>query len=59
MSTTKMVNIGGLYQFLTILRKMLVDDLYHRVYVFWDGNLSGKLRYDFINHIKVTVVKTL
>jgi hypothetical protein len=38
---------------------MLVDDLYHRVYVFWDGNLSGKLRYDFINHIKVTVVKTL
>jgi hypothetical protein len=40
-------------------KKMLVDDLYHRVYVFWDGNLSGKLRYDFINHIKVTVVKTL
>jgi hypothetical protein len=37
---------------LTILRKMLVDDLYHRVYVFWDGNLSGKLRYDFYKPYK-------
>lgn len=45
-------HIGGLYSFLTILRKMLVDDLYHRVYVFWDGNFSGKLRYDIYEPYK-------
>ncbi len=39
-------HIGGLYQFLTILRKLLNENLYHRVYVFWDGKLSGKLRYN-------------
>ena len=39
-------HIGGIYQFLTILRKVLTEDLYHKVYVFWDGNLSGKLRYN-------------
>ena len=46
------VHIGGLYQFLTILRKMLTDDLYHRVYVFWDGNFSGKLRYEIYEPYK-------
>ena len=45
-------HIGGLYSFLTILRKLLTDDLYHRVYVFWDGNLSGKLRYDIYEPYK-------
>lgn len=45
-------HIGGLYQFLTILRKMLTEDLYHRVYVFWDGNFSGKLRYDIYKPYK-------
>lgn len=45
-------HIGGLYSFLTILRKMLTDDLYHRVYVFWDGNFSGKLRYDIYEPYK-------
>lgn len=39
-------HIGGIYQFLTMLRKMLNEDLYHKAYVFWDGELSGKLRYD-------------
>jgi 5'-3' exonuclease len=39
-------HIGGLYQFLTILRKLLSENLYHRVYVFWDGKFSGKLRYN-------------
>jgi DNA polymerase-1 len=38
-------HIGGIYQFITTLRKVLTEDLYHRVYVFWDGNMSGKLRY--------------
>lgn len=45
-------HIGGLYQFLTILRKLLTEDLYHRVYVFWDGNFSGKLRYDIYEPYK-------
>lgn len=39
-------HIGGIYQFLTILRKILNENLYHRVYVFWDGEFSGKLRYN-------------
>lgn len=45
-------HIGGLYQFLTILRKVLIEDLYHRVYVFWDGNFSGKLRYEIYQPYK-------
>ncbi len=39
-------HIGGVYQFITVLRKLLTENLYHRVYVFWDGKFSGKLRYN-------------
>jgi 5'-3' exonuclease len=46
-------HIGGLYQFLTVLRKMLTDDLYHRVFVFWDGNFSGKLRWEIYKDYKI------
>lgn len=46
------VHVGGLYSFLTILRKLLTEDLYHRVYVFWDGNFSGKLRYEIYEAYK-------
>lgn len=45
-------HIGGLYSFLTLLRKMLTDDMYHKVYVFWDGNFSGKLRYEIYEPYK-------
>jgi 5'-3' exonuclease len=45
-------HIGGLYQFMTMLRKLLTDDLYHKVYIFWDGNFSGKLRYDIYKDYK-------
>jgi 5'-3' exonuclease len=45
-------HIGGLYQFLTILRKLLNENLYHRVYVFWDGKFSGKLRYNIYKPYK-------
>lgn len=45
-------HIGGLYQFITSLRKLLTEDLYHRVYVFWDGNFSGKLRYEIYKSYK-------
>lgn len=39
-------HIGGIYQFITILRKLLNENLYNRVFVFWDGKFSGKLRYN-------------
>lgn len=45
-------HIGGVYQFLTILRKLLTEDIYHRVYVFWDGKLSGQLRYKIYSEYK-------
>ena len=38
-------HIGGLYQFITTLRKLLLSDNYHQVYVFWDGRYSGRQRY--------------
>ena len=44
--------IGGLYSFLTTIRKLLTEDLYHRVYVFWDGKLSGRLRYELYEPYK-------
>lgn len=45
-------HIGGAYQFMTTLRKLLDERIYHRVYVFWDGKLSGKLRYDIYKSYK-------
>lgn len=45
-------HIGGLYQFLTLLRKRLNDGFYEQVYVFWDGKFSGKLRYELYNDYK-------
>lgn len=46
------IHIGGVYQFLTTLRMLLEQEMYHRVYVFWDGNFSGKLRYDIYEPYK-------
>jgi DNA polymerase-1 len=45
-------HVGGLYQFLTTMRMLLVGDLYHRVFVFWDGKFSGKLRYQIYEPYK-------
>ena len=45
-------HIGGIYQFITILKKLLSEDVYHRVYVFWDGEFSGKLRYEIYKDYK-------
>lgn len=47
-------HIGGLYQFLTMLRKFLNEELYHKVYVFWDGELSGKLRFEMYSDYKAS-----
>jgi 5'-3' exonuclease len=48
----KQEHIGGIYQFITVIRKLLDDDLYHKVIVFWDGKLSGKLRYNIYKEYK-------
>ena len=45
-------HIGGVYQFLTTLRMVLNNDIYHKVYVFWDGQFSGKLRYEIYEPYK-------
>jgi 5'-3' exonuclease len=45
-------HIGGIYQFITVLRKLLNEDLYHKVYVFWDGEFSGKLRWNIYKDYK-------
>lgn len=46
------VHVGGIYQFITVVRKLLSEHLYHQVYVFWDGKLSGQLRYNIYEDYK-------
>jgi len=45
-------HIGGTYQFITVLRKLLNDNLYHNCYTFWDGEFSGKLRWEIYKDYK-------
>ncbi len=46
-------NIGCLYTFFTIIRKILkeINDI-DRVILFWDGTKSGKLRFDIFSEYK-------
>ena len=44
--------IGGVYQFLTVLRKIIDENLYHKVFVFWDGKFSGKMRWEIYKDYK-------
>ena len=46
------IHIGGIYQFITVLRKLIDENLYHHVFVFWDGELSGQLRYNLYKDYK-------
>lgn len=39
-------HIGGIYAFLNITRKVMLNDVYDKVFVFWDGEFSGSLRND-------------
>ena len=48
----KDTHIGGIFQFLTMVRKMLNEYKFDRVYVFWDGPFSGRLRYDIYKEYK-------
>lgn len=45
-------HIGGIYQFITVVRKLLDEDLYHKAFVFWDGKLSGQLRFNIYKDYK-------
>jgi len=45
-------HIGGVYQFITMLRKLLNEEFYHKVFVFWDGKFSGKLRFEIYKDYK-------
>lgn len=46
------VHIGGIYQFLTVVRKLMNETVYHKAFVFWDGSFSGKLRYEIYEDYK-------
>lgn len=48
----KDTHIGGIFQFLTMVRKMLNEYKFDRVYVFWDGTFSGRLRYEIYEDYK-------
>lgn len=48
----KETHIGGIFQFLTMIRKMLNEYKFDKVYVFWDGQFSGRLRYDLYKDYK-------
>lgn len=45
-------NIGGIYQFITVLKSLMNETTYHKVFVFWDGPFSGKLRYEIYKPYK-------
>ena len=45
-------HIGGIYQFITVLRKILDENIFHKCYVFWDGEFSGKLRWEIYKDYK-------
>jgi 5'-3' exonuclease len=45
-------HIGGLFQFFTILRKIVLDQEPNKLFIFWDGKFSGKLRYEIYPEYK-------
>ena len=47
-------HIGGIFQFITIVRKLLKESLYHRAFVFWDGAFSGRMRWEIYSDYKVS-----
>jgi 5'-3' exonuclease len=46
------IHIGGLFQFFTILRKIVLDQEPSKLFVFWDGMCSGRLRYEIYKDYK-------
>jgi 5'-3' exonuclease len=45
-------HIGGLFQFMSILRKIVKENDVKQIIVFWDGKLSGKLRHNIYPEYK-------
>jgi 5'-3' exonuclease len=45
-------HIGGLFQFFSLLRKVLTTHRFDRIFIFWDGQFSGRLRYDLYSDYK-------
>ena len=48
----KDTHIGGIFQFLTMVRKLVNEYKFDKVYVFWDGQFSGRLRYEIYEDYK-------
>jgi DNA polymerase-1 len=49
---SKGVHIGGLFQFFSIMRKVIKENNVTNIVVFWDGELSGKLRHNIYPEYK-------
>jgi 5'-3' exonuclease len=45
-------HIGGLFQFMSLIRKVINENRFDKIYVFWDGPFSGRLRYDIYKEYK-------
>jgi len=45
-------HVGGIYGFLIKLRQIVNTGNYTRIYVFWDGSQSGRLRYEYYKDYK-------
>lgn len=48
----KDTHIGGLFQFFSLLRKVITTNRFDRVFIFWDGPFSGRLRHEIYNEYK-------
>jgi 5'-3' exonuclease len=48
----KDTHIGGIFQFLMMLRKIINEYRFDKIYVFWDGTFSGRLRYEIYKDYK-------
>ena len=46
-------HIGGVFHFLNTLRKLLVDNEYDKVIVFWDGKQNSKIRRELYPNYKL------
>lgn len=45
-------HIGGLFQFFSILRKVITENRFDKVFIFWDGQFSGRLRHQIYTEYK-------
>jgi 5'-3' exonuclease len=52
LQTAKFGHIGGLYSFLTTIRKMIKDHMINKVVLVWDGEGGGIYRYRIDNEYK-------